>query len=98
LRHGFRLLLDVPFTLGLLASLRFLSLALLSFLFRSLPLFLFFLKVCGMEWYDFRLEGELPVFLQFILKVPPLLHQAAHIVGIDFPLLRILRLEQRMLF
>ena len=51
-----------------------------------------------MERHDFRLEGEVPIFLQFAPKVLLLLHQAAHVVGIDVPLLRILRLEQRMLF
>lgn len=95
LRHGFRLLSDVAFTLGLLAGFLFLTFALL--LFFPLPLLLLFLKECGMERHDFRLEGELPVFLQFILKVPLLLHQAAHVVGIDFLLLCILRLEQGIL-
>ena len=83
--------------LGLLAGFRFLTFALLLLLFLLLPLFLLFLKECGMERHDFRLEGELPVFFQFILKIPPLLHQAAHIVGIDFLLLCILRLEQGIL-
>ena len=98
MRHGFRLLLDVPFTLGLLASFLFLTLSLLLCLFLPLPLFLLFLKERGMERHDFRLEGEVPIFLQFAPKVLLLLHQAAHVVGIDVPLLRILRLEQRMLF
>ena len=66
----------------LFASL--LTLSLLLCLFLPLPLFLLFLKECDVERHDFRLEGELPVFLQFILKVPLLLHQAAHVVGIDF--------------
>ena len=63
MRHGFWLLPDVPFTLGLLASFRFLTFALLLLLFLPLPLFLFFLKECGMERHDFRLEGERAVFL-----------------------------------
>ena len=54
LRRGFRLLPDVLFTLGLLAGFRLLTLSLLLFLFRSLPLFLLFLKECGMERHDFR--------------------------------------------
>ena len=58
------LLPDVLFTLGLLAGLRFLTLSLLSFLFILPPLFLLFLKVCGMERHDFRLEGELPILPQ----------------------------------
>ena len=54
LRYDLRFMTDLLLTLGLLASLRFLPLALLSFLFLSLPLFLLFLKECGMERHDFR--------------------------------------------
>ena len=97
LRHDFRLLPDVLVILGLLPGLLFLTFALLLLFFLPLPLLLLFLKERGVERHDFRLEGELPVFLQFILKVPPLLHQAAHVMGIDFLLLRILRLEQGIL-
>ena len=97
MRHGFRLLPDMPFTRGLLSGLRFLTFALLLLFFLPLPLFLLFLKECGVERHDFRLEGERTVFLQFILKVPPLLHQAAHVVGIDFLLLCILGFKQEIL-
>ena len=95
--YGFRLLPDVLFALGLPTGFLFLTFALLLLFFLPLALFLLFLKERGMERHDFWLEGELSVFLQFILKVPPLLHQAAHVVGIDFPLLCILRFEQGIL-
>ena len=97
LRHSLRLLPDLLLALKLLAGFCLLTFAFLSFFFILPPLFLLFLKVCGMERHDFRLEGELLIFLQLIPKLPLLLHQAAHVMGVGVPFLRILRLEQGML-